>query len=438
MIVFPEVERNMLEGKTNLKAAWIEYRKNNPNGYRLSQFALHFRLWRQNMGSGQIYLKTFSVPFISERDINILKLWRRSNNRQLWAKAVTILDRHNGEPITSLCMKLEKSHRIIERWINTYLEKGIDGLYSPESRSMNPEKLKEMQKKRDRIVEILHESPQLHNINRASWSLDTISCAYEAQFGEPIGRSTVSEYIRAEGYTFRKARRVLTSPDPEYRIKMKEINDILSNLKNDEKFFSIDEFGPFTVKLQGGRSFTPPGTVRVIPQWQHGRGHLILTGALELSSNQMTHFYSDKKNTNEMIRLLDVLLEQYADQHCVYLSWDAASWHISSKLAKYVIQLNSESENAQQRPIVKLATLPSSAQFLNVIESVFSGMAKAVLHNSNYPTVDHCKTAIDTYIADRNKHYRQYPQRAGNKIWGKEEVEPDFKPSNNCKNRRWR
>jgi len=102
------------------------------------------------------------------------------------------------------------------------------------------------------------------------------------------------------------------------------------------------------------------------------------------------------------------------------------------------IQLNSESENAQQRPIVKLAPLPSSAQFLNVIESVFSGMAKAVLHNSNYPTVDHCKTAIDTYIADRNKHYRQYPQRAGNKIWGKEEVEPDFKPSNNCKNRRWR
>jgi hypothetical protein len=35
-------------------------------------------------------------------------------------------------------------------------------------------------------------------------------------------------------------------------------------------------------------------------------------------------------------------------------------------------------------PHVKLVPLPSCAQFLNVIESVFSGMAKAVIHNSDF------------------------------------------------------
>jgi hypothetical protein len=64
--------------------------------------------------------------------------------------------------------------------------------------------------------------------------------------------------------------------------------------------------------------------------------------------------------------------------------------------------------------------LPSGAHFLNVIESVFSGVARAIIHNSNYKTLDDAKTAINRYFEKRNAHFRQYPRRAGNKIWGKE------------------
>lgn len=40
--------------------------------------------------------------------------------------------------------------------------------------------------------------------------------------------------------------------------------------------------------------------------------------------------------------------------------------------------------------------------FLNVIESVFSGMAKAIIHNSDYKSVSD-KAAIDRYFSDRNE-----------------------------------
>jgi hypothetical protein len=89
-------------------------------------------------------------------------------------------------------------------------------------------------------------------------------------------------------------------------------------------------------------------------------------------------------------------------------------------------------------PSLKLMPLPASAQFLNVIESVFSGMAKAILHNSDYPSVEDCKAAIDRYFAERNEAYRRNPRRAGKKIWGEELVEPCFTPSNNCKDPNWR
>ena len=75
---------------------------------------------------------------------------------------------------------------------------------------------------------------------------------------------------------------------------------------------------------------------------------------------------------------------------------------------------------------------------MNVIESVFSGMACAILHNSNYGNVDECKAAINRYFADRNRSFLERPRRAGKKIWGKELVEAVFKEENNCKDPRWR
>ena len=120
--------------------------------------------------------------------------------------------------------------------------------------------------------------------------------------------SIVSEYFKSMGYKFKKARKVLTSPDPDYRAKLMQITDILSRLEAREKFFSIDEFGPCAVKIRGGVALVRGDQQRTIPQRQRSKGSLICTAGLELSTNQVTHFYSKKKNSEEMIKLLDVLL----------------------------------------------------------------------------------------------------------------------------------
>ena len=99
---------------------------------------------------------------------------------------------------------------------------------------------------------------------------------------------------------------------------------------------------------------------------------------------------------------------------------------------------SSEYKQSHKTPIVKLAPLPAGAQFLNVIESVFSGMARAIIHNSDYASEEECMNAIDRYFLERNQHFQQNPKRAGNKIWGKEVTMPKFSESNNCKDRRYR
>src|SRR5580700_12252052 len=113
--------------------------------------------------------------------------------------------------------------------------------------------------------------------------------------------------METTGYSvgYGKAKKVLTSTDPNYKDKLKKITSILQNLGPKEKFFSIDEYGPFAIKIQGGRSLVPRGHARTVPQRQRSKGTLIVTAALELSTNRITHFYSPAKNTSEMVKLLN-------------------------------------------------------------------------------------------------------------------------------------
>ena len=285
------------------------------------------------------------------------------------------------------------------------------------------------------LFSVLHTPPSAYGINRTTWRMPDLRLVL-ADKGQKASLHVILQIIRAAGYSWKKARKVLTSTDPHYQEKLAKIQSILSTLGPNERFFSIDEYGPFAVKMQGGRSLTPPGKVRVIPQRQKSKGCLIITAALELSTNQVTHFYSEKKNTAEMIKLLEILVKQYAGTDKIYLSWDAASWHASKLFYKRVEQINLPAYTAEHKtPIVELAPLPSCAQFLNVIESVFSGMARAIIHNSDYESLAVCKEAIDRHFAERNSFFKANPKKAGRIIWGKEITPSAFSPANNCKYR---
>ena len=289
---------------------------------------------------------------------------------------------------------------------------------------------------KEAVFKLLHSPPSDHGFNRTTWKVDELQQAVK-KMGLTLGKHAISEIIKKAGYRWLKAKKVLTSRDPDYRAKLDNIQRILGNLATNEGFFSIDEYGPFAVKRRQGRQLVAPGEVATVPQWQKSKGVLIMTAALELSTNQITHFYSEKKNTDEMIKLLDLILEQNRQLSRIYLSWDAASWHISKRLSERIAS-NNVMAHVTGSTSVELAPLPAGAQFLNVIESVFSGMARAVIHSSDYQSKDDAKAAIDRYFCERNRNFRLTPQRAGKRIWGEERQPPTFSEANNCKDPRYR
>lgn len=329
----------------------------------------------------------------------------------------------------AICLGIDRQH--VKQHYVKYLKKGAEVITCRRNETRiakyrNPDYI-------SKFFSVLHSPPSSHNINRTTWRIKDIARIMTEE-GFPIGYANVGHIIKDSGCKFRKAKRVLTSNDPAYREKLDKIKDTLANLGPKERFFSIDEYGPFAVKAQGGRKLVGPGQALTVKQWQKSKGSLLLTGALELSTNQMTYFYSHNKNTAELIKLLHVLMEKYNTAETLYLSWDCASWHASKSLYRTVDEINTpEYRNTHGTPKVLLAPLPARAQFLNVIEAVFSGMARAVIHNSDYESVKECKVAINRYFEERNQHFKDNPKRAGGKLWGEERVSTHFNESHNCK-----
>ena len=348
-------------------------------------------------------------------------------------RSMVVLASRRGLGSRVVCAFLGISRTTHRRYLRMFERGGAATLFAQQTKSTR--KFDDVAIK-EAVFSTLHEPPSNYGINRTSWKMPDL-CRVLREMGRSACPQVVRRITKAAGYRWRKARVVLTSQDPTYSEKLGRIHTILSGLCSDEAFFSIDEYGPFAVKMKPGLTLIAPGEQRMVPQWQKSRGCLLITAALELSGNQVTHFYSAKKNTAEMIRMMEILVDQYRERKKLYLSWDGASWHISKQLFTRIEEHNAAVLNGGG-PIVETAPLPAGAQFLNVIEFVFSGMARSIVHNSDYKTLDEAKAAFDRYFEERNAHFRQHPRRAGNKIWRKEREPAVFSEANNCKDPRYR
>lgn len=375
---------------------------------------------------------------LTDAERNKLECWRAafSTPQQVAQRCRIVLAAAEGQQDQTIAASLNINSKTVGLWRRRFREQGLECLWKiAPGRGRKP--VFQQPDLKNAIFALMHSPPSQHNINRTSWKLADIRQCLLAQ-GISVSRATISRIVRAAGYTWNMATEVLTSNDPEYKEKLERIKSVLSTLRENDRFCSIDEYGPFAVKMRGGMRLTGPGEHPHVPQFQKSKGSLIVTAALELSRNQVTHFYSKAKNTTEMIRLLEVLLEKYKGCDTLYLSWDAASWHASEALYEKVESVNTpDLWCSAHAPHVELIPLPSSAQYLNVIESVFSGMAKAIIHNSDYQTVEDAMAAIDRHFLERNDYFDKNPKRAGNKIWGQELVACEFSESNNCKSPKW-
>jgi transposase len=370
--------------------------------------------WLAEITYGWRPARLFTTEFKDPIELTHLLEMVRNGTLLERKKAATILARKRGIPNTITATILHASRQTTRHYFKVYMEAGAAGLFSGRPRLGKPAKDAE---KTNRILELLHCRPDSIGFSRMNWTQRDLTQAYEARHHETISRSTLARLIKKAGYGWRKARRVLTSPDPNYQEKIERLVMTLRSLKASEMFSFIDEWGPVQVRKRSGRAYRDKDSVPRIPRHQVSRGTVSLVAALSATTNQTTWIFVASKDTRSIMDLLEILFNQYHGKSKLYVTWDAVAWHNSAILTEWLDDFNEENKREPAGPMIELVPLPTSAQFLNVIEGVLNGMTRAVIHNSDYKCTEDMKLAISRHFNQRNQHFKDHPKRAGGKIW---------------------
>jgi transposase/transposase-like protein len=200
---------------------------------------------------------------LGQQDIEKLLACIRDQPLKYRNRAVAILSYYRPIRVGHIAEFLRVSASSVDEWSRQFSQHGCCAVLPRQSEHYKA-KDKVYQ---DAIFEILHAPPAAHGINRTTWRQEDVHSVM-AKRGLGIAKANIRKIIKNAGYGYRKAKKVLTSNDPSYEEKLKNITRILRNLGPKEKFFSIDEYGPFAIKIHGGRSLVPIGHPRSVPQYQ--------------------------------------------------------------------------------------------------------------------------------------------------------------------------
>ena len=372
------------------------------------------RQWLLELINGAHTVERFQSQLPHTADLRFLFSQLKHGRSRHRKKAATILARNRGISNSVIAAALRSSRSTTRRYYKMYLEAGPEKLFAwNTTRRMGAEA--QCSDRTKRILEVFHHKPTAFGISRTNWTQPAILKAYEESYGEIISRSTLARILRRVGYRWRKAKRVLTSPDPSYHEKVELLLNILHSLGENEMFFFLDEWGPIQVRKRGGKAYRHDH--ETIPRHQASRGSVSLIAALSATTNQVTWRFLESKDSNAMMDMIEILYNQYHTKTKLYVTWDAVAWHNSGPFLEALDQFNEETRALSVGPIIELVPLPTSSQFLNVIEGVLSGMTRAVINNSDYPATAQMKQAISKHFSERNEHFRLNPRRVGKKIW---------------------
>ena len=102
--LLPAIHQKLCDPATSLLDEWKVYKRQHPEGPCYSRFAQLYADWLSNNGLTRWPRNHWTVP-IAHDDYKVLKVWRSSNDKRKWQRAVALLDLHRHCTMASICCK---------------------------------------------------------------------------------------------------------------------------------------------------------------------------------------------------------------------------------------------------------------------------------------------------------------------------------------------
>ena len=219
-----------------------------------------------------------------------------------------------------------------------------------------------------------------------------------------ISNGTVSKILRKSMIRPYKITYYEEKTDPEFSKKEREILHVYKEVEIYRKEGKKDLVALLSYDEKPGIQATgnlysdkPPSSKYSTWSRNHDYkrlGTLSLLAGIDLLTGEVTHIVREKHRSTEFIEFLKIIDSKYPEGYVIVIILDNHSIHKSNETQRYLNERNGR---------FKFVFTPVHASWLNIVETMFSKMARSFLRGIRVKTKDELKNRIDMYFNEINK-----------------------------------
>ncbi len=320
---------------------------------------------------------------VKGKDVETLEGWLRSPTLpQAWSlRAKIILASAAGEGPRELARRLEVSPNTVCYWRRRYREEGLAGLKT-RARSGRPP---EITPAKERAVIVATMRPP-----KAGTHWSTRSLARKVG----LSHMAVQRIWKKHGLQPHRIETFKFSRDPEFDQKMADVVGLYLDPPERALVLCVDEKSQIQAlnRTQPILPLRPGLPARMTHDYQRN-GTTSLFAALEVASGKVHGRCFPRHTHLEFIAFLKSIARRYPRRQ-IHLICDNYGTHKHPKVSEWL----------KAHPRFHIHFTPTSASWLNLVESWFSVITRQAIRRGSFDSVRRLQKAIEKYIAEWNEH----------------------------------
>ncbi len=312
---------------------------------------------------------------------------RNSPQKHVWRAKIVLLTA-DGRGTADIMRATGKAKTVIWRWQERFGEEGVAGLWRDKTR---PSRIPPLSPAvAERVVALTMAGPPP---TASHWTGAAMAKA------AGISVSSVQRIWRAHGLRPHLVRRFKLSNDPQFAAKLKEIVGLYVNPPNHAIVLSVDEKSQIQAldRTQPGLPMKK-GRAGTITHDYKRHGVTTLFAALDVLEGKVIGQCMKRHRHQEFIRFLNVIDAKVAKKKTVHVIVDNYAAHKHPNVLEWI----------ENHPRFVFHFTPTSASWLNAVESFFAKLTKKRLKRGVFRSLQELKDAIHRFLDDTNANPRPF------------------------------
>ena len=314
-----------------------------------------------------------------------LESWLRSTTvrRSLAERARILLLSAEGQSAEAIGSKLDVSTRMVYKWRRRYREEGLGGL-SDHPRPGQPRKLNAA-----KVEEILRLTTEQIPEEATHWSLRLM--AKHAK----VTRWQVQQVWQASDLKPHRIKGFKISQDPLFAERVDDVVGLYLQPPDNAMVLSVDEKTQIQA-LDRTQPLLPlrPGQIERRTHDYKRHGTASLYAAFDIATGKVLGQVTQSHTAKDFLAFLEKIDKATPSELGLHLILDNSSTHKTAGVQEFLVR----------HPRFHLHFTPTSASWLNAVESWFSQLERRSLHRGVFTSVGALRKELRRYIRVHNKH----------------------------------